>query len=302
MTHDLRAFGLNIRSDMPIEGFMPGHGAPPDVAILLGDQANAQVVEGGTPFWQMRPAPAGGWVFRAEDLGDYWIREGREIHLSPAPGAEPAHLQLFLIGSALGMLLHQRGQLALHSATCAIEDRAIAFVGAQQAGKSTHAATMAGAGHAVLGDDTMPVWLGEPPHVWPGAMRLKLWRETLEALALEPGAQVSNRLAKHFSTNPRGAEDKAHPLGAVVLLDYAEGPVAAEPIAPLPAIDLIAEHSFRPEYVPLLDRQQEHFKACATLANAVPVWRLTRPRDLARRDETVAYLQSHWRRLCNHAD
>lgn len=302
MTHDLRAFGLNIRSDLAVEGFLPGADAAPDVVIYLNDAARVQMVAAGGAPWQMRPAPAGGWTFRAEDLADYWIRDGHEIAVSPAHDADPAHLQLFLLGSALGMLMHQRGQLTLHAATCALDDRAIAFVGEQQAGKSTLAMTLALAGFAVLGDDTMPVWPGGPPQVWPGALRLKLWRDTLEGLALQPGTQVSNRIDKHFAPNPGMVEDKAHSLAAIVLLEFGEGPVRTRPVPPLPAIDLIAEHSFRPEYVPLLNRQAAHFQACAELANAVPVWRLTRPRDLARRGETTAFLQSNWHRLCCASD
>ena len=95
------------------------------------------------------------------------------------------------------------------------------------------------------------------------------------------------------------AADRPMPLGAVILLDAAapEEDIQCERLAPLEAIDLLAQHAYRPEFVPLLNRQNAHFNACARLADQVPFWRLKRPRALDRLPETVGWLQENWRRL-----
>ncbi|MEM0924373.1 MAG: hypothetical protein AAGI13_15090 [Pseudomonadota bacterium] len=295
MTWLFRSFGLTFESDLPLLGFPPAEPGPiPDVVIATGQAAGEAAA--GIAHAKVLPSPAGGHIFHLPEIGAFWVRDGQRIDVSPAEGADPAHIHLYLIGSAIGLLLHQRGMPTLHAATVAREGSAIAFIGDQGAGKSTLAASLAEAGFSVLGDDTMAI--SETPRgpvVWPGGGGFKLWRDTLTALALSPGPAIANRLDKHFTDNPRMAEDRAHPLGAILLLEG--GPHRLERIDPLAAVDLLAQHAYRPEFVPLMGREAAHFQASARLAGAIPVWRFARPFDLSRRHETAVYLGENWTRL-----
>jgi hypothetical protein len=67
-----------------------------------------------------------------------------------------------------------------------------------------------------------------------------------------------------------------------------------EPLAGLAALQVISEHTYRPEYVPLLGREAEHFRLCSRLAGRIAVARLRRPWDLNRIDNTLAMLRAHW--------
>ncbi|MBY8976568.1 hypothetical protein KHP62_12165 [Rhodobacteraceae bacterium NNCM2] len=301
MSGHYRGFGLTIRSDLPLDGFAPAEAGPPDVEIMLGDQARAAVEATGVAPMDMAVPPGGGWCLRVPEVCDYLMRRGAEIHLSPAPGAEVGHVALYLIGSAMGMILHQRGLHPLHAATIAVEGTAIAFVGDQGAGKSTLAVTMAAAGHAVLGDDVIVVREEAGGFsVAPGATQFKLWRETVEALGLAPGPSVANRLEKFYVAN-EGAKGAAPcPLGAIVELRRgpAESGFAPARAAQFEALDLVARHTYRPAYVGLLDRQEAHFRQCAALIGNVPVWRLSRPGGLDRLEDTRRWLEANWSVLC----
>jgi hypothetical protein len=62
----------------------------------------------------------------------------------------------------------------------------------------------------------------------------------------------------------------------------------------LEALRVISQNTYRPEYVPLLGREAEHFQLCSRLADRVPVVRLRRPWALGRLGETLVLLRARW--------
>ena len=300
MTGFYRCFNLCIHSDLPLEGFPDDGEATPDISVRLGRDAREQLRNTSPPPMQIRPASDGGWLFHVPELADFWIRDAKRIEVSPTEQAEPDQIRLYLMGSALGMALHLRGDLALHAATAAHHGAAIAFVGAQQAGKSTLAMTLAQRGAEVMGDDTMVIWPSPSgPRVWPGPLRFKLWSDTIATLKLRPGVQISDRLDKHYVPNPAIAPDRPLPMRAVVALEMGapDQRVTLHRLSGLEGLRTLAEHTYRPEYIPLLGRQEAHFRQCAELAAQIPVWRLSRPQDLSRAGDTADALLKAWPRL-----
>ena len=301
--HWYRGLGLCVRSEIALPELLPSAPvANPDIRLRFTPEATKQWETSGaveTEWPSFVPAPSGGFVMRVAGICDYWVREGREIGLSPAEIADRASVRLFLIGSAMGMAFHQRGMLVLHGATVLREGGATIFVGESGQGKSTLAASLGRAGHAILGDDTMPLWPVENGFkVWPGSRMFKLWSSTIEALgATSDGLQrVGRRFDKFFVPNEVQAQDEAVPICEVVLLEAAEpgsAPVL-EPLAGLAALQVISEHTYRLEYVSLLGRGAEHFRLCSRLAGRIAVARLRRPWDLDRIDSTLAMLRAHW--------
>ena len=302
--HWYRGFGLWLRSDLALPELLPAAtAADPDIRIRVTPEAARQWAASGAieAEWpSFVAAPGGGFVMRVAGICDYWVRDGGEIGLSPADDAEPASVRLFLIGSALGMALHQRGMLVLHGATVLREGGATIFVGESGQGKSTLAASLGRAGHAILGDDTMPLWPRAAGgfEVWPGSRMFKLWSNTIEALGetVDGLESVGRRFDKFFVPNEAQAPDEAVPINEVILLEAAEAgsePVL-EPLAGLEALRVISEHTYRPEYVSLLGREAEHFRQCSGLAGNIAVARLRRPWDMGRIGDTLALLRAHW--------
>lgn len=111
------------------------------------------------------------------NAGRYLVRGGREILVDPAGADSERRTRLFLLGSALGILCHQRGLLPLHANAIVAAGGAVAFAGSSGVGKSTLAAHFARAGHEVLCDDVCVIGFDEAdrPFAWPGLPRLKLW-------------------------------------------------------------------------------------------------------------------------------
>ncbi|MHA1528576.1 MAG: hypothetical protein ACTSVG_06125 [Alphaproteobacteria bacterium] len=302
--HWYRGYGLQVYSETALPELLPvAAGAPADLRIRLTPLAERQWTASGATEADADgfvAAPGGGFVMRVIGICDYWVRGGTEIDLSPADGADLVSVRLYLIGSALGMAFHQRGMLVLHGSTLQRQGAATIFVGESGEGKSTLAANLGRQGHAVFGDDTMPLWPRADGgfDAWPGSRMLKLWSDTIDALGETPAQLdcVGDRLDKFFFPNKSAVPDAPVPVGEIILLEAggAETGVAVEPLAGLEALRVISQNTYRPEYVPLLGREAEHFQLCSQLAGQVTVVRLRRPWAIDRLGETLALLQARW--------
>lgn len=294
-----RAHGLLFRSDIEIPELTEAEAGTADVAIRLGDEAAAAFRSAtalSDPETGLYDTPHGPLVHN-RGTADFLIAGRDEIVITFCPGADPDFARLFLIGSVMGMLFHLRGQIVLHGATILADGGASVFVGHSGAGKSTIAAHLAMAGHAVLSDDTLALYPdGDGFAAWPGARVFKLWRDTLARMGrtARPEDQVGRRLDKFFFDNVSPAPDRPVPVREIILLERgADGP-ALTPLGGLDALQAVNEHSYRPQYVQVLGRETPHFELTARLATAVQAWRLVRPWDLDRMDETLALLGRHW--------
>jgi hypothetical protein len=301
--HWYRAYGLLIRSAIGLPEFLPVGAVDHDLAIRASAEAAREWRASGAgeaADYGFVPAPRGGFVMHVPGIADYWVREGREIAFTPAAGSDAAAVRLYLLGSALGMALHQRGLPVLHGATVLQRQGATIFVGDSGQGKSTLAARLGRDGYPILGDDTMPLW-PQPCGgfaVWPGSRLFKLWSDSLAVLG-ETAARlesVGNRMHKYFVPNTFQPADRPVPVAEVVELAAGRGDAAPglEMLDGLEALRVIVANTYRPEYVALLGREAEHFRLCARLAGGVAVRRLRRPWDIGRLGESLALLRRCW--------
>jgi hypothetical protein len=295
-----RAHGLLFCSEISMPEFAEASLGSADVVIRLGPEAaeartEADLAKGVFAGFLSTPA---GPVLAVPEIADFLVRDGREILITPAEGHEPGMLRLYLQGSVIGMLFHQRGQLVLHGAAVVREGKISVFTGPSGAGKSTLAAHLGRQGFAVLADDTLP--LSRTSYggfqAWPGSRVFKLWKDALERIGTPDGdlPPIGNRFDKFMFTNPCAAPDRPAPLAEIILLDRGDGPAQLAEVKGLEAMALVAENAYRPEYVPLLGRDAAHFRLAAELSGAVRVLRLTRPWDAARMPETLDCLTAHW--------
>lgn len=171
------AYGLSIRSHLPLPELLAGE-AEAEVVIRFGKagpKPPGEVV-GGALCWASATQACLSW----KEAGTFLIRDGREITIDRVPGAEERLLRLYLLGPVLAVLLHQRGQLVLHSSAVAMNGGAVAFLGGQGLGKSTLAAALHARGYGILVDDVLALEVNQRgyPLVFPGFAQLKLWPET----------------------------------------------------------------------------------------------------------------------------
>ncbi|WP_324808154.1 hypothetical protein SH584_02045 [Sphingomonas sp. LY29] len=235
----------------------------------------------------------GGMLIGIEDVASYLIQDGNRIVVDPAPGAEWANVRLFLLGSVMGVVLHQRGLLPLHANAIVIDGQACAFMGHSGAGKSTLAACFHDAGYPVLADDVVVVSFDErgEPIVSPGIPRVRLWEAAVVGSGRDPAdyelSYAGDEKYRKFDVPLSTVAETDRPLKAIVIL--ARGDVVSlEPMQGVHAVEALVANTYRGGYVPTLDQSKLHWESCLRLAKSTKVLRYVRPWS---RDRMVGDLQ-----------
>lgn len=169
-----------------------------------------------------------------------------------------------------------QGRLTLHGAGLAHDGRAIGILGQREHGKSSTAAWLLQRGWDAVSDDLLVL---DGTHVLAGPRIVDLRRETAERWDLgEYIGQVGSRERWRFATGP---VPPRLPLAALVELEWgSELDVSRIPVGE--RVGALFAH--RPLDLPLTD------PSSLLTAMRIPLFRLTRPRDLAGLDRSLALL------------
>lgn len=229
-----------------------------------------------------------------EGTGSFLIRAGREILVDPAPRIEEPVLRLFILGAALGVVLHQRGRLVLHASAVAVGGKAVALLAPSGGGKSTLAAALHRRGHDIVADDVLAVDASgatTAPVVFPGFPQVKLWPEAVTALgdALESLPHLRPGLEKRARRVTRGFSHEPVPLKRIYVLAEAES-TGIELLPPQEAMLELIRHSYCTRLLQSVGAES-HFRQCANVANQIGVRRLRVQRSLARLPELARRLE-----------
>lgn len=291
-------FGLSIASDLELPELSAAEAIDPADVIITHGRIGAGPGHG--PGVHRLDECA--MLVSIEGIGRFRVRDGREITVEPDPRAHAQNVRLYLLGSAFGLLLHQRGLLPLHANAIELEGTAVAFMGPSGEGKSTLAAWFHDRGHAVVADDVCVIRFDERrrPVAAPGAPKLRLWKEALEATGRRPEdfsrAWAGDDTWDKFDVPLQQVSATGLPLRALYLLesgtesriDLLEGADAAR---------AVIENTYRGAYAAMVGTGREHWESCIALASAAPIFRMVRTRDLARFDVEAERALIHARSL-----
>jgi hypothetical protein len=224
------------------------------------------------------------------------VRDGKEVTIESAAGADPIATGAILCGPIQAVLWHQRGLLPLHASAVAIDGHGVALCGPSASGKSTLAAALAVRGHRVLADDVCIVDTrpdAERP-VLAGPARLRLWRDALDHLGLatqkgEPALPNNQTFYLDCGEQPAGA---LRSLSALVILSrQTGGALALDRLRGSWALDALRRCVHTRRAALALGRAAEIFAAVAHIASSgASIWRLRVPDGHACIDEAAARL------------
>jgi hypothetical protein len=231
---------------------------------------------------------------RTRGVAYFRLRGGREIAIDPVPGTPESDVRLYLLGSAFGALLYQRGQLPLHAGAVAFGGQAVAIAGPSGIGKSTLVAHLARQGRPVLCDDTCAVRFDAGGHAIasPGLPRVKLCQDAVAELGRrEPDLAFDG--VKYALRPPHLSE--ALPLTRIYLLrdGPAGSPIGIERLAGFAATQALMANLYRTQYVGAMGLTRQVFSLVTALARSASVFTLSRPRSYEALDEVTASIEAH---------
>jgi hypothetical protein len=287
MNKTYHIFGLNIKSDitLPAHSVSNQHvGLDPDVIIEYGDTPCELInpVVNYQVKWMSIQAIPGELLFKVDSVASYYVRQGRQITITPKPGAEEERILVFLMASVISALLHQRSILVLHAGAIAVHDRSVIFSGYSGVGKSTLAAGFHKRGYPFLTDDVCAIaMIDGKPAVIPGFSRLKLWADVLKKLDKDPDQFKSVRWTKGLDKYFLPVEfihDQPILLKSVFVLETTnEDKMEITVLKGKEKINPIIKNTYRMWHLNGLGGKKDHFRQCAAVAVHTNVHKVVRP-------------------------
>lgn len=272
-----RCYGLTIHSEIPLPDLGPGLSpdAPADVTIRCAPVEGPSAAALSLPLGLWREAGAIGLT--VPGTASFLVRDGREVLVDVAPDADPANVRLFLLGTAMGALMMQRGNLVLHGNAFRVGDACAVVVGTSGAGKSTLAAEFLRRGHDVLSDDVVPV--AADGTALPGYPRIKLWQDAVARLGLDSAAldRVTTSAEKFQLPISRPCTEPLPLRWLYVLERHEAADLVVSPVGGAETFSLLHEHTYRNELLAGADVVRDHLTQCARLAGSARISRITRP-------------------------
>ena len=295
------AYGLAIASELPLPELIQAPAAAAggqtngaDIVIRLGVQEKRP--EAGAVSGRCYHTSPQETLIYWDDGGLCAMRGGREIIFEPREDADERAVRLYLLGTAMAVLLQQRGLLVLHASAVVVGSAAAAFMGDCGMGKSTTAAALTARGHALLADDVIAADSspGRGTRVWPAFPQMKLCFDAAQVFCDDAAAlplvhpkeeKRVRRMEGAFAAGPDV------PLGRVYILGDAD----QRRIVRLPVRQAFMElvrYSFVGRILRSIGAAPQHMDQCTHLVGAVPVCRLERPRDLGALDELAKLVEA----------
>lgn len=294
--NDYRIYGRNLRSSFRFENrLLPAAGEPElYFGAVAGPAFDASVHK---LVYQTEPPIYDGkaelYLFKGDDEFVFEFTGASRFHVkSQEILFEVTHpeysflTEIYFLGIIMSAWLELQGVIALHSAAVAVGDRAAGFVGLNQAGKSTLAASLMNRGHGLMTDDVLAVEKVEGRFVaHPGYPQMRMWPEMAMAFGLDPGSlpRVHPEFDKVRVPVGEGGfgrmRREAAELSRIYVVnrdDRADAP-AVQPMTSSEAMSELLRTSFAGLVLGGIEVSHTRLPVVAQLVGEVPVRRLTYP-------------------------
>ncbi|MDD3907631.1 MAG: hypothetical protein PHF34_05380 [Bacteroidales bacterium] len=215
------------------------------------------------------------------NIAQFYVHNGEKIVIQPYKNAEPDSIELFLNGSALGAILHQRGIMPFHGSAFNFIDKGILICGTSGSGKSSVTAAFCQNGAQFLSDDITPVSLYDSKiFIEPLKTRMKLWDDSIEKLNLKNKnlKRIRPTLDKYYVPYPE--DHKKHLLNHLVILGVHNQPnFQAQEINNLEKYNALRGQIYRKTYLKgMPETEKKYFKQILQIASAITVTMVFRPK------------------------
>ncbi|MEL7567611.1 MAG: hypothetical protein AAGU27_22415 [Dehalobacterium sp.] len=270
---------MKIASEIPIPELQPCSGIP-NVRITIGNVPKEII--GAIESHAYYQAGKNQLLFHIKNVGSYYIANGKEIIIDSAPNAEIRVIRLFLLGSAMGVILFQRGIFPIHGSAVAVNEYCFITTGIRGSGKSTLAAAFKERGYSVLTDDIAAVAFDQEgvPWVYPSYPQQKLWKDSLASMGHEVSSlsSIYGRIDKYaVPIKDQFCEIPKKLAGIYEVRKENCQNVSLNRLSGMDRLATIMNNIYRWTFVHGLNLNEAAFRYSAALAKQVSVSRIIRP-------------------------
>jgi len=292
--HSYSAYGLIFQSDIELPELIEASGRT-DVFLRIGQVPDClESFEGESQVYQVNKHQ---FLLKLDGVASYYVQNGNEIVIQPSLQSTDNEMRLFLLGTCLGVLLHQRGILALHASAINTEHGAVLFTGQQGSGKSTLMTAFVQHGYFMLSDDVTGILLDRQgkPIVLPAIPRSKLWADTIQHLGYDPVNLTRLRPGeeKYELTVRESFTQRPTALSNIYLLSCCEeDEIEMETLDHLQGFQVILNNTYREFFLDGLGRRKSHLKLAAATARYARINRVCHPIKFQQLDHLVEMIEA----------
>lgn len=224
----------------------------------------------------------------------FHYRRGYGVRYFAGAQMDAAAVSSFHNGSVYGAAAWMNGYVPLHASAVISRGGVHAFAGPSGEGKSTLVAALGYRGLELFADDVLTLDIRDTSTLaLPGHKRLRLWADALALTGAAGQERVWPGVDKYFVGDEADTDCTALPLASLTILESsANDDFSITRVEGAARLLAVRDNCYRPEYR-LPSRAARTFEQLAVVAQSVPVFRFSRPRDPSRFAEGVDLVTAH---------
>ncbi len=290
-----KVYGLTIASCVNCPHLPMGQGQPD---VLIRDGEVPDKLPHATERNLYSQVAPGEVILFIPNVAKFWVQKGELITIQRYTETPDDRVCIYLFGSAMGALLHQRGRLVLHGSAIAFNHSAVLFLGRSGAGKSTLAAAFQQQGYPVVTDDICAIEVSpQGLQLYPSSPQIKLRVDACEKLGHDfqqyPELGADQDL-KYGVGSKYNFWKQPLPLKKIyVLAPYKQNDFRLQAIVGSEIFAVLSRQTYRLMLLQAMGYASQHLKQCIQVANQVPISRIARPDQGFLVQELVKFIQDN---------
>lgn len=234
------------------------------------------------------------FYLNVHEVASFKAQKGNSIEIFPHENGDIASIKLFLNGSVLGALLHQRAILPFHGSCFEYNKKGIMICGVSGAGKSSVTAAFCHNGAQFINDDITPVKITEEvTTIIPIKTKIKLWDDSLAKLDIATVnlEKIRPSLEKFYLPVEKNLEKQQILHHIFILGTHTKDGFDSFELEGMAKFNVLRKQIYRRIYLKgMPETEKTYFKQLFLLGKNVRVTRIQRP-QLAKIADTMEYIK-----------
>lgn len=274
-----RVFELNILSQLYLPELKEAEFSKEDFIITFGK--NPKEIRNPLHSGILYQAKKDHLLLRIDTVGSYYVKNGNRVTIERLNNSTDSEIRLFLLGSAMGAILHQKMKIPLHGTTVVKNNQAHIILGDSGAGKSSLAAALVKRNFKLLSEDISIIVNQESKFkVIPGIQHLKLWQDILVYLGedFQDLPLVRPQILKYRKEIYPNIASRPTCLKSIIFLShFNKNDFNVEEQKGISKVEKLWSHIYRPQYMKGLDMTENHFQQIIEIASRIKIIDIQRP-------------------------